>query len=85
MVITEVIFQVELMVSYQKSIYIFLAEFIFFTFDFISSVDVSRHEIGRFIKLTDNYIESIRIICPRKSEEFQEDLFPDARSEEPAL
>jgi hypothetical protein len=35
-----------------------------------TALDVSRHEIGRFLKLTDNYVESIRIICPRKSEDF---------------
>jgi len=48
-------------------------------------VDVGRNELVRAIKLTENYIETISFIQPRKGGDFQEDLFPDCIAETPAV
>jgi len=48
-------------------------------------VDVNSNEIMRLYKATQNQVEPISFKVPRKSDVFQEDLFPDAPSEEPAL
>lgn len=42
------------------------------------SCDVMKHEVARCLKLTRNGVESMRFRIPRKSRDFQEDLFPDA-------
>lgn len=47
-------------------------------------VDVMKNELMRAIKLTDNTVEFISFIAPRKAESFQSDLFPDCNSEEPS-
>eukprot|EP00331_Platyophrya_macrostoma_P006719 CAMPEP_0176424438 /NCGR_PEP_ID=MMETSP0127-20121128/10837_1 /TAXON_ID=938130 /ORGANISM="Platyophrya macrostoma, Strain WH" /LENGTH=546 /DNA_ID=CAMNT_0017805495 /DNA_START=29 /DNA_END=1669 /DNA_ORIENTATION=- len=47
-------------------------------------VNVMRAELMRALKLTDNAIEFISFIQPRKASTFQEDLFPDCCSEIPA-
>lgn len=49
-------------------------------------VDVGRCELARMLKLTGaGEVEPLSFICPRKAEGFQEDLYPDAISGEPAL
>lgn len=48
-------------------------------------VDVSSNEITRLYKATQNQVEQISFKVPRKSDNFQDDLFPEAPSEEPAL
>lgn len=48
-------------------------------------VDVTNNEIMNLFKLTPNAIEPISFRVPRKSDQFQEDLFPDCISDEPAL
>lgn len=40
-------------------------------------VNPSISEIGRVIKLTNKYAEAVSIVYPRKSLDFQPDLFPD--------
>jgi coronin-1B/1C/6 len=49
------------------------------------AVDVSNNEIDLLYKLTPNSIEPISFRVPRKSDQFQEDLFPDCISDEAAL
>lgn len=44
------------------------------------TVEVLPCEVDRFLKLTSTSVEPIRFICPRKSDLFQADLFPDCRS-----
>jgi len=39
--------------------------------------DTTKCEIARFLKLTKDAIEPLSIICPRKSDLFQKDLYPD--------
>lgn len=47
---------------------------------------IQNHEIFRFFKtINDTSIEPISFIIPRKSETFQEDVYPPARAGEPAL
>jgi coronin-1B/1C/6 len=49
-------------------------------------LDPSMCEITRLFKLhTKGLIEVIPMICPRKSEMFQEDLYPDTLADTPAL
>lgn len=45
------------------------------------AVDVSKCELMKCLKLTDNAVEAISFIAPRKADSFQEDLFPDCNSE----
>jgi len=48
-------------------------------FDFLPkhAVDVSRHEVMRGLKLENTLIEPISFLVPRKSAEFQDDLYPE--------
>jgi len=48
-------------------------------------VDVSICEINKLLKLTANTIEPISFQVPRKSDIFQDDLYPPTNSFEPAL
>ncbi|KAJ1678085.1 Coronin-like protein crn1, partial [Spiromyces aspiralis] len=48
-------------------------------------VDVGACEIQRLYKVTNNYIEPISFRVPRKSDTFQEDVFPDTLAPQPAL
>lgn len=49
-------------------------------------LDISLNEINRFYKLHGKgLVEPLKMICPRKSDLFQADLFPEARSDQPAL
>ena len=48
-------------------------------------VDPSKCEIGRILKLTNNgTVEPLSFIVPRKSDLFQEDLFPPCQAGKPA-
>jgi len=49
------------------------------------AVDVSVCEITRLLKLTANAVEPISFQVPRKSDIFQDDLYPPTSSNEPAL
>ncbi|XP_075450356.1 coronin-6 isoform X1 [Ascaphus truei] len=48
-------------------------------------LDVSKCEIARFYKLHERKCEPIIMIVPRKSDLFQDDLYPDTPGPEPAL
>ncbi|KAG1654186.1 Coronin-1C [Nymphon striatum] len=49
-------------------------------------VDTTMNEVDRIYKLhAKGYIEVISMVVPRKSEMFQNDLYPDAPGDEPAL
>jgi coronin-1B/1C/6 len=48
-------------------------------------VDTTKHEIMRAVKLETASIVPISFRVPRKSEEFQEDIFPDCPSQDPAM
>ena len=48
-------------------------------------LDVMRNETARLLKLTTNAVEPLQFFVPRKSEVFQEDLFPDTAAKVPAL
>merc|ERR1711991_772040 len=48
-------------------------------------VNTSSCEVTRILKLTQNSVDTLSFIVPRKSELFQEDLFPDCRSATAAL
>lgn len=50
-----------------------------------TSVDVNNNEIMRLYKATASLVEPISFRVPRKSDVFQDDLFPDAPGSEPAL
>jgi coronin-1B/1C/6 len=50
-----------------------------------SSVDVSNNEIMRLYKATATQVEPLSFRVPRKSDVFQDDLFPDAPGAVPAL
>merc|ERR1712072_423271 len=39
--------------------------------------DVMKCEVSRFLKLTSRAVEPLSFIVPRKSELFQDDIFPD--------
>lgn len=56
-------------------------------FDFLPKrcVDVSKHEIMRGLKLETTAVVPVSFQVPRKSEAFQEDLFPDCPAGIPAL
>lgn len=49
------------------------------------ALNVSECEIARALKLTPNMIEPISFRVPRKSEIYQDDLYPDTFSGEPSL
>jgi len=49
------------------------------------SCDVSVNEIIRIYKVTKNKVVPLQFQVPRKSDLFQDDLFPDCRGDEPAL
>ncbi|XP_061557930.1 coronin-6 isoform X3 [Phycodurus eques] len=48
-------------------------------------VDVSKCEIARLYKLHDKKCEPITMTVPRKSDLFQDDLYPDTAGPEPAM
>jgi len=48
-------------------------------------VDVGVHEVARYLKLETNAILPVSFKVPRKSEAFQEDLFPDCPAGVPAM
>eukprot|EP00079_Xenopus_tropicalis_P018179 XP_004919261.1 PREDICTED: coronin-6-like [Xenopus tropicalis] len=48
-------------------------------------LDVSKWEIARFFKLHERKCEPIVMTVPRKSDLFQDDLYPDTPGPEPAL
>ena len=48
-------------------------------------VDVMKCEVQRALKLTTNSVEPISFTIPRKSEHFQEDVFPDCYAGVPAM
>lgn len=48
-------------------------------------VDVTSNEVVCLYKLTVNSVEPISFKVPRKSDQFQEDLFPNCLSDEPAM
>lgn len=56
-------------------------------FDFLPKrcCDVSKHEIMRGMKVSSTAMELISFKVPRKSDQFQDDLFPDAVSGEPSM
>jgi coronin-1B/1C/6 len=56
-------------------------------FDFLPKrcVDTTTHEVMRGIQLQANAIIPISFKVPRKSEAFQEDIFPDCPSGEPSM
>eukprot|EP01134_Creolimax_fragrantissima_P004365 CFRG4365T1 len=48
--------------------------------------NVGKHEIARFYKMTaQNLVEPISMIVPRKSDLFQDDIFPDTKGDTPSL
>jgi coronin-1B/1C/6 len=47
--------------------------------------DVMKCEVVRMLKLTSNSVEPLSFICPRKSDLFQDDLFPDCYAGKKAL
>jgi len=49
------------------------------------SVDVASCEIVKLLKLTGSAVEPVSFQVPRKSDQFQDDLYPDTFSGEPAL
>lgn len=49
------------------------------------ALNVSECEIARALKLTSNMVEPISFRVPRKSDIFQDDLYPDTFSGEPSL
>eukprot|EP00514_Thraustochytrium_sp_LLF1b_P002945 CAMPEP_0184519094 /NCGR_PEP_ID=MMETSP0198_2-20121128/6438_1 /TAXON_ID=1112570 /ORGANISM="Thraustochytrium sp., Strain LLF1b" /LENGTH=442 /DNA_ID=CAMNT_0026909577 /DNA_START=276 /DNA_END=1604 /DNA_ORIENTATION=- len=48
-------------------------------------VDVMKCEVVRMLKLTSNSVEPLSFICPRKSDLFQADLYPDCYAGKPAM
>lgn len=47
--------------------------------------DVMNCEVNRFLKLTSNSVEPLHAICPRKSDAFQDDIFPDTYAGVPSM
>ncbi|RYH24690.1 hypothetical protein EON65_16560 [archaeon] len=47
-------------------------------------LNVLGNEVARLLKLTTNSVEPLSFIVPRKSDGFQEDIFPDTFSGEPS-
>merc|ERR1712083_526333 len=56
-------------------------------FDFLPklAVDTRRHEIMRAVKCEANSVVPISFLVPRKSDAFQEDIYPDTYTAEPTL
>lgn len=50
-----------------------------------TACNVMKCEIARFIKLTGDTVEPISFIVPRKSESFQDDIFPDTAAGVPSM
>merc|ERR1712002_535979 len=49
-------------------------------------VNVNNNEIARFYRLlAKGFVEVVPMVVPRKSELFQDDLYPDTAAEDPAL
>lgn len=48
------------------------------------ALNVMQNETCRLLKLTTNSVEPLSFVVPRKSEGFQEDIFPDSFSGEPS-
>ncbi|KNC83213.1 hypothetical protein SARC_04538 [Sphaeroforma arctica JP610] len=47
---------------------------------------INKHEIARFYKMTSkNLVEPISMIVPRKSDQFQDDLYPDTKGDTSAI
>lgn len=49
------------------------------------SCNVMKCEVARFLKLTSDSVEPLSFIVPRKSEAFQDDIFPDTIAGVPSL
>jgi coronin-1B/1C/6 len=49
------------------------------------TVDVGKHEFLKGLKLETNAVQPVGFIVPRKSDQFQEDLYPDCLSGEPGV
>jgi WD40 repeat protein len=49
------------------------------------AVDVSKCEVARLFKVAANTVEPISFQVPRKSDIFQDDIYPDTNSPEPVL
>ncbi|GBG24767.1 Coronin-like protein [Hondaea fermentalgiana] len=49
------------------------------------AVNTEKVELTRLFKLTSNTVEPLSFICPRKSDLFQEDLYPDCYAGKPAM
>jgi len=49
------------------------------------AVDVSSCEIDILLKVCNGYVEPISFKVPRKSDIFQDDIYPDTKSDKPAL
>merc|ERR1719469_1298001 len=49
------------------------------------SMDVSKHEVMRCMKMETNFIGFVSFKVPRKSKEFQEDIFLDCLAGVPAM
>lgn len=47
-------------------------------------LDVRKNEIARFLKLAGTYVETVQFQAPRKSEYFQDDIYPPTASAEQA-
>jgi len=56
-------------------------------FDFLPKrcMDVSKHEVARCLKMESNFIGYVSFKVPRKSKEFQDDIFPDCPAGVPAV
>ena len=48
-------------------------------------VDVMKTEVNRGVRLTAKTVEYVQFKVPRKSGSFQNDLYPAAKSSEPAM
>jgi len=48
-------------------------------------LNIMANETARLLKLTTNSVEPLQFFVPRKSEVFQEDLFPDTSANVPAM
>jgi coronin-1B/1C/6 len=48
-----------------------------------NTVDVRRCELQKALKISENHLEFISFIQPRKVDSFQEDLYPDCPSKTP--
>lgn len=48
-------------------------------------LDTTKTEIYRFLKLHPDKVEPLSMICPRKSDLFQADLYPDAYAGKPSI